>query len=283
MLKSKSILKSINKLFPLPIHPFNFQNHGKKSYAQWQFEKGFDAIKFYLPYTSIEEMFKDKLVLDLGCGAAGKSIYYTKQGVKFLFAADLIEGYRKQAENLAKENNLQKQFKFIVADAAKLPFKDNFFDTIILNDTMEHVSKPQEVLAECYRTLKNTGKIYINFPPYYHPYGAHLSDAIGIPWVHLFFSDKTLIETYKDLIKSLPDRSERINLRISKDIYGKEYFSYINRMTIKKFNMIIYQSNFNIISYKLVPLRKIVTHFSRLPLLKEYFTGMVVYIGKKSC
>lgn len=282
MLKSKFILKTINKLFPLPVHPFNLQNHGKKSYAQWQFEKGFDAIKFYLPYTGIEEMFEDKMVLDLGCGAAGKSIYYAKQGVKFLFATDLIEGYRKQAENLAKENNLQKQFEFIVADAAKLPFKDNFFDTIILNDTMEHVSKPQDVLAECHRTLKNTGKIYINFPPYYHPYGAHLSDAIGIPWVHLFFSDETLIETYKDLIKSLPDRNERLSLRISKDIYGKEYFSYINRMTIKKFDMIIYQSSFKVVSYKLVPLRKIVTHFSQLPLLKEYFTGMVVYIGEKS-
>ncbi|HAS92002.1 MAG TPA: class I SAM-dependent methyltransferase, partial [Clostridiales bacterium] len=45
---------------------------------------------------------------------------------------------------------------------------------------------------------------------------AHLSDAIGIPWVHVFFSEKTLINTYKELVKNLPDGAERIDFRISK-------------------------------------------------------------------
>ena len=49
----------INKLFPLPIHPFNLQNTGEKNYAMWQFEKGFNTIKFYLPYTTVEEIFKE--------------------------------------------------------------------------------------------------------------------------------------------------------------------------------------------------------------------------------
>ncbi|WIF96027.1 class I SAM-dependent methyltransferase [Caminicella sporogenes] len=278
---SKKILKEINKLFPLPVHPFNLQNEGKKTYAEWQFEKGYETIKFYLPYTSLEEMFKDKTVLDVGCGAAGKSLYYASQGAEKVYGIDPIKSYKEEAEKLAEKKGLKDKFEFIIGDAANLPFEDNFFDTIILNDAMEHVDMPEKVLDECYRTLKKGGRVYINFPPYNHPYGAHLSDAIGIPWVHLFFSDKTLIEVYKDLVKDLPDGQSRINFRISRDKQGREYFSYINKMTIKRFNKIISRAKFVKKYYGEVPLRSIVSYLSKLPLLKEYFVKMVVFIGEK--
>jgi len=64
-----SVCKAINKLFPLPVHPFNLQNEGVKTYAQWQYEKGEETLRFYLEKVTKEEMFKDKVVLDIGCGA----------------------------------------------------------------------------------------------------------------------------------------------------------------------------------------------------------------------
>lgn len=274
-------LKKLNNLFPLPIHPFNLQNHGKKSYAQWQFEKGLETIKHYLPYVSLDGMFNNKNILDVGCGAAGKSLYYAKQGVRIVCGIDPIATYKKQADLLAEQMDLQDKFRFLVGSAVSIPFENNYFDTIILNDSMEHINNPNEVLGECYRVLKRGGMIYINFPPYNHPFGAHLSDTIGIPWVHLFFSEKVLIETYKDLVKSLPDGKERIDLRIDTDNNGNEYFSYINKMTIRRFEKIIEQSSFNKIYYKTIPLRKIVTPISKLPILREYFTKMVVFIGQK--
>ncbi len=278
---SKNILKGINKLFPLPIHPFNLQNEGKQTYGQWQFQKGIETIKFYLPYTTVEEMFTDKVVLDVGCGAAGKSLYYANQGAKMVYGIDPVASYKEEAEKLAKEKGLEDRFKFIIGDAGKLPFEDNSLDTIILNDAMEHVDNPEKVLRECYRTLKRGGKVYINFPPYNHPYGAHLSDAIGMPWVHVFFSDKTLIETYKDLVKDLPDGQNRINFRISKNERGNEYFSYINKMSIKRFNKLINNTKFIKKYYSEAPLRNVVSSLSKLPVLKEYFVKMVVFIGEK--
>lgn len=278
---SKFILKKINTLFPLPVHPFNLQNQGEKNYSQWQFEKGFETIKYYLPYVSLEEMFYRKNVLDVGCGAAGKSLYYAKQGAKIVYGIEPVSSYKKQSNLLAKEMNLQNEFQFIIGTATNMPFENDIFDTIILNDSMEHVDNPEKVLDECYRVLKVGGKIYINFPPYNHPFGVHLSDAIGIPWVHLFFTEKTLIETYKDLTKSLPDHKERIDLRIGVNKNGHEYFSYINKMTIKKFQRIIKLSEFKKIHYKIVPLRKIIALISKIPVLKEYFTKMVVFIGEK--
>lgn len=268
----------INSLFKLPVHPFNLNNEGKKSYAQWQYEKGIDTIKFYLMHTTVHEMFNNKDVLDIGCGAGGKTIYYASQGVKSIVGVEILEKYRKEAEELSIKYNVRDKFAFVCADASNTPFEDEKFDTIIMNDAMEHVDEPELVLQECYRILKKDGKLYLNFPPYNHPYGAHLSDAIGMPWVHVFFNEKTLIETYKELVKDLPDGKERIEFRIGKRADGSEYFSYINKMSIKRFRGILSNSKFKLEYYKEEPLRNIFKYLARLPFFKEYLVKMVVCV-----
>lgn len=278
--KEKLCLKG-NSLFPLPVHPFNLQNDGKKTYAKWQYERGQDTIKFYLKKDSAEDMFLHKNVLDIGCGAGGKTLYYANQGVKKVYGIDVVERYEKESNALAKELGLEDKFEFILGDASNTSFNDEYFDTIIMNDAMEHVDKPLEVLNECYRVLKPEGKLYVNFPPYYHPYGAHLSDAIGIPWVHMFFDDDTLIGVYKKLVKDLPDGENRISFRIGKDNQGQEIFSYINKMTIKRFNNILPNTKFKVYYYNEVPLRNFLKPLAKAPIFKECFVKMVVAILKK--
>lgn len=97
----------------------------------------------------------------------------------------------------------------------------------------------------------------------------------------MLFSEKSLIQNYKSSVESLPYGKNRIDLRISTDENGNEYFSYINKMTIKRFEKVIKQSDFNKIYYKSIPLKKLLTPVSKIPFLKEYFTKMIVFIGKK--
>ncbi len=277
----RKLCMTVNKMFKLPVHPFNLNNEGKKTYAEWQYEKGIDTIKFYLKHTNIDEMFKDKVVLDIGCGAAGKTIYYASMGVERIVGVEILGKYRDEAEQLARKFGMEDKFEFVCADASKTPFEDETFDTIIMNDAMEHVDEPEKVLEECYRILKKDGRLYLNFPPYNHPYGAHLSDAIGMPWVHVFFSEKTLIETYKELVKDLPDGKERMEFRIGKRADGTEYFSYINKMTIKRAKTILQNSRFNVEYYSEEPLRNIFRYPARLPVLKEFLVKMVVCVLRK--
>lgn len=225
--------------------------------------------------------FRDKVVLDIGCGAAGKTLYYASQGVRKIYGIDVVERYEEEANALARQKGMEHLFQFVLADAADTGFEDNFFDTIIMNDAMEHVEKPLEVLRECYRVLKPGSRLYINFPPYYHPCGAHLSDAIGFPWIHLFFHEQTLIKVYKDLVKDLPDGDERIRFRISVDETGREYLSYINKMTIRRFRKLLKQVDFDIICYKEVPLRPFLMPLSRIPVIKECFVKMAVCVLEK--
>jgi len=274
-----SALKFFNKFFKLPPHPFNMRNEGGKTYAEWQFENGERTIEFYKEFVPSEEIFKDKTVLDVGCGAGGKSLYYVTLGATKVVGIDIVPYYKEQSDELVSKLGID-GFEFRCEDAASLSFPDDTFDTVIMNDAMEHVAEPEKVLEELKRVLKPGGRIFVNFPPYGHPYGAHLSDAIGIPWVQSFYSEKAMIAAYKDLVKDKPDGEERINFRISKDENGNEYFSYINKMTIKRFKKIRDGSGFKIAYYREVPLRNVFKPLAH-GLTKEHFVRMVVCVFEK--
>ena len=275
-----TILLKLNKLFKAPVHPLNLQNDGVMSYAMWQYTKGAETIKFYLDFCSEEEMFNGKTVLDIGCGAAGKSLYYASRGANVI-GVEILEKYEAESKELAEELGLSDKFRFVCADAAALPFEDGSIDTIIMNDAMEHVANPEAVIDECMRVLSRGGRLFVNFPPINHPFGAHLSDLIYIPWVHLFFSEATLVESYKELAKTVPDGNDRIAFRISKRADGSEYFSYINHMSIKRFNRILKEKGITPAYLKHIPLRSIVKPLAALPLLKECFVKMVVCVFEK--
>ena len=66
---STKILLALNKLFKAPVHPLNLQDEGVMSYAMWQYKKGAETIRYYLEAYTEDDMFKDKVVLDIGCGA----------------------------------------------------------------------------------------------------------------------------------------------------------------------------------------------------------------------
>ena len=102
-----NLLKRWNKCFKPVVHPFNLNNDGIKTYSMWQYEKGEDTIKFYLDYLSKDEMFRDKEILDIGCGAGGKSLYYASCGAKKVTGVDIVPKYEQDSMELAKKLNLQ--------------------------------------------------------------------------------------------------------------------------------------------------------------------------------
>lgn len=278
------ILLSLNKLFPAVPHPFNMRNAGEMSYCEWEFSHGEDTVKKYCSFQKISseaDIFGGLKLLDIGAGAAGKSVYYLTRGAAHVTAVDILPDYMDEAISFAKELGVADRFDYTVCDAANLPFENSAFDAVIMNDAFEHVKDPEAVLAEIYRVLSPRGRVYINFPPYNHPFGAHLADTIKVPWVHLFFSEQTLISAYKMSVKDLPDGESRIKFRISSDENGKEYFSYINKMTLNRFEKIRKSSDFSELYYKEIPLRPYLAPLARNRITREAFVGCAVCILEK--
>ncbi|MFC1802294.1 glycosyltransferase [Patescibacteria group bacterium] len=63
----------------------------------------------------------------------------------------------------------------IVADASKLPFKDNSIDGVVSESVLEHIENPSDMVDEMVRVTKKGGYIYIS-APFIHPYHASPDD-----------------------------------------------------------------------------------------------------------
>jgi len=273
-------LIALNKCFKRPIHPFNLEDEGKETFAEWEFEQSKRLNRYYLPEIDLLKEIQGKTVLDIGAGSGGKTTFYALNGAKRLTGIDTEERFIMQARDFASSKNAR-DIDFIVANAEVMPFQNASFDMCVMNDVFEHLSKPEVVLKEVNRVLKPHGKVFINSPPYFHPYGAHLTDLIGIPYVHLLFPEPVLINAYKKLALQTKSAEKRINLRFD-IVDNREQITYINKMTIARFEEIIRnQGRFKTILYKLIPLKKQVGFSLKTP-FREFFTKMLVYVGEKN-
>jgi hypothetical protein len=53
---------------------------------------------------------------------------------------------------------------FVQADAARLPFPDQCFDSVIANHSLEHVAQLEQVLSEIARVVRVEGSLYVAVP-----------------------------------------------------------------------------------------------------------------------
>ncbi len=69
----------------------------------------------------------------------------------------------------------------IVADAQQLPFADQQFDAVVLQQILEHVLDAQQVEAELFRTLKEEGLLYCELP-FLQPNHGGAHDLLRFTW-----------------------------------------------------------------------------------------------------
>jgi SAM-dependent methyltransferase len=90
-------------------------------------------------------------ILDVGCG---KKPYKNLFNYKSYIGLDIEnEGHDHTNEDID-----------VYYDGNKFPFSDKQFESIIANQVFEHVFNPNDFLKECYRVLKNDGKLLLTVP-----------------------------------------------------------------------------------------------------------------------
>jgi ubiquinone/menaquinone biosynthesis C-methylase UbiE len=102
---------------------------------------------------------RDKVVLDLGCG--GRDGPYLLGSV-----AERVVGVDIDpvAISYATEKYNRENVEYIVMDATKLEFPEDFFDVIVSFEVIEHISEVERYLGEVCRVLKISGLFIISTP-----------------------------------------------------------------------------------------------------------------------
>jgi ubiquinone/menaquinone biosynthesis C-methylase UbiE len=218
-------------------------------------------------YSDIGLSLKNKILLDVGCGYGGRSVYYASMGAKVI-AIDIKPKRFKLSNEFAKLHNVDRQVTFQIADAAYLPFKNNSFDVVMSNNAMQYISNPLQSLNEFKRVVKPDGLICINFgPPWYAPICPEAGTAF--PWSHLLFSQETIKKAFKRMGKE-----EFFTGRMD-DIY-----KISNQFTIKSYRKLLTSINLKLVHFKLWT-RPYVAPLLRIPFFKEFFCTQIISVTRK--
>ena len=107
-------------------------------------------------------------ILDIGCGSGEFAILLSKKydNAKVI-GVDLWKHDKKGMERCEYNAKLEKasNIDFLKADAVKLPFEDNSFDSVVSNFTFSEVETKEdrkELIKEALRVLKPGGKFAFN-------------------------------------------------------------------------------------------------------------------------
>ena len=120
-------------------------------------------IDFIIRNTSPQ---KDEKILDIGCGTGSIAYHCAKMGAR-CYAIDYSIRSLELGKKLIKKYDLENKVNFIQWEVDNpLPFKDNYFNKIVVADFVEHIydNQKEKLISEVLRVIKTDGIIIIFTP-----------------------------------------------------------------------------------------------------------------------
>ncbi len=121
----------------------------------------------------------DASFLDIGCGIGRHLLVLRNNGITNMLGFDIMP---ELVHTARKEYAVKNVF---VANASRIPLRNESIDICLLYNVIEHCSNPAKVLEEVHRVLKKEGILYMDVPN-----GRSMGDRI-FRWGGIVFYGKT--------------------------------------------------------------------------------------------
>jgi len=186
----------------------------------------FTTQRFKNLFNFISQHIKhDSKILDVGCATGGFLNFLGKKGFKNLYGIDLIKDYVDYAQKYS--------YNIKVGNVYSIPFNDNSFDIVILDQVIEHLVDLKRAIIEIKRVLVNGGIVCVGVP-----------DASRYEEIYFF-------EFYWFLMR---EHIQHFDLEHLKLLFGMEGFELIRfnkcetpimseRMLLPNLNVLFYLNN----------------------------------------
>ncbi len=97
--------------------------------------------------------FKDKRVLDLGCGFGWHCRYAVENGAKLVIGVDISQKMLSEAKNKTKHENIE----YICMPIEDMDFPDESFEVVISSLALHYIQSFDDVLDRVYQCLSKGG------------------------------------------------------------------------------------------------------------------------------
>jgi len=225
--------------------------------------------KFWERIGEEEPQFKNKIIVDYGCGYGYDSKFMLDSGAKHVYSLD-IELDRLEGSKALHKANGYSNVTYIDnknVDSLTEKIAADSIDIIICRNVMEHVPSPPDVLESMLTVLKPMGIAYIGFSPIYKsPFGSHIGGKCKVPWAHFMFSEKTIINVLKKNY-DLPQHINKYQEIPGSGVNKMSYYGYMDMVKSYPWNIASHYTNhftkrpilmkFLNIAVKLIPFKKI--------------------------
>ena len=193
--------------------------------------------------SSIWDEFRNRDVIDFGCGDGAEAVEIAMRGARRVIGIDIRRKALEGACARARQARVSEKCVFVAEWHEPV-------DYIVSLDAFEHFADPAAILKTMHRLLKPEGAIVTSFGPIWrHPLGGHIYSVF--PYAHLLISENALVR-WRSQYKTDGATS----------IEG----SGLNRMTIRRFERYVAASPLRIERLEAVPirrLRRIANRFTR--------------------
>ena len=194
-------------------------NPAHPNFKRWQLARdlSYDRAKFIEDLLSFEKKVEALKILDIGSGEGSTSLLLSENN----FVVSLEPKLERITKIPAKEN-----LHPIIADGLCLPFKPGYFDLIILQDVIEHISVTDSFIKKLNAVLNSEGNIYLSTPNKFSLFNIISDPHWGLPLLSLLKRHqikKYFLKIFRKNDYNRDDIAELFSLKQIINLFGKDF------------------------------------------------------------